>query len=285
MALRLNGPVPRGMYISASRSFISCRPAKLDGRDVLIFGGEPHAPGQEPESAERLARLERRARALFDVEEVLHRWSTHDNVTMDRLPYVGRLHRAHPNVWVATGFAGWGMTNGTAAGMILADLIGGRFNAWARAYDPLRPQTGARVCGLIRDVVVGTRDLLGAWSTNGASDASAIPRGGSAIVRRGVDRVAVHRDERGALHAVSAVCTHEQCIVRWNDAERSWDCPCHGSRFDVDGEVLHGPAVRALEPVRLVEEPGARSGAENGYPKENHRSELESAVGKEHAER
>lgn len=253
IALRLEGSVPRGMYISVGGEFVTMRPTIENGSELLIFGGESHQPGQEPYTVQRLAQLEQRARKLFPVAEVRYRWATHDNVTGDGLPFIGQMRRQNRNVFVATGFAGWGMSNGTASGMILADLVTGEANPHAEAFDPLRGQMQSRVSGLVRDMVVGSRALLGAFrSTDKPKSVEQLAPGGGAIFSDGLDRIAVHRDDEGALYSVGAVCTHLQCIVRWNNAERTWDCPCHGSRFDVDGGVLHGPAV---EPLACVEPP------------------------------
>lgn len=250
MALEVDGVVPRGMHISVGGEFVTLRPAVVDGTELLIFGGEKHSPGQEPDTRARLRRLEERARSMFRVRSVRHWWATHDNVTGDGLPFIGRLKSRHEHVYVATGFAGWGMSNGTASAMILADLVTGTANPHASVFDPQRTQVGATLKGCVRDIVDTSRTLLGGFDADDApDDIERISRGGGAIVSHGTERLAVHRDDDGDVHAVDAVCTHLQCTVRWNDAERSWDCACHGSRFDVDGEVLHGPATRPLPRV------------------------------------
>lgn len=144
------------------------------------------------------------------------------------------------------------MSNATAAAVLLTDMVLGRENPWQDVYDPARALLTTSVAGLARDAVVGVKDLLGGFGPKvSAPDALSVPAGEGRIVDHGPEKVAVYRDDEGGLHAVSAVCTHLQCIVRWNSADRSWDCPCHGSRFDTNGQVVHGPAVSNLPVVDL----------------------------------
>jgi nitrite reductase/ring-hydroxylating ferredoxin subunit len=154
------------------------------------------------------------------------------------------------NVYIITGDSGNGMTHCTIGAMIVTDLIMGRANPWASIYDPAR-----KVRRGISEFVSEQADVLsryGEWVTGGEVDsAQEIAAGAGAIMRDGTRKLAMYRDEHGELHALSAKCTHLGCVVHWNSAERSWDCPCHGSRFDTDGAVLHGPAASALEAVTL----------------------------------
>jgi glycine/D-amino acid oxidase-like deaminating enzyme/nitrite reductase/ring-hydroxylating ferredoxin subunit len=249
----LRGPVPRGMGISASRAFHSLRPQRVPGRDVLLVGGEPHHTGQEADTSALVRRLAAWATEKFPVEEIRWRWATHDNVTPDHVPFVGPLTPRSKNVLVATGFGGWGMSNGTAAGMLLSDLVRGRANPWRELYDPARETSGDTLKALVHDATVETQDLVEEPTSRPASEGPLQP-GEGRIVDSGFDKLAVHLDDAGKRHAVGAACTHLGCLVKWNSAERSWDCPCHGSRFDPDGHVLHGPAVRDLPREGTVDE-------------------------------
>jgi glycine/D-amino acid oxidase-like deaminating enzyme/nitrite reductase/ring-hydroxylating ferredoxin subunit len=246
-AVRIRGEVPRGMYISAGADFHSLRPQKVHGEDALIVGGGPHRTGQAPDTMALVRGVEDWARSHFDVEAFLYRWATQDNVTSDRLPLVGRLASDTPHLYVATGFGGWGMTNGTVAGHLLADLVLERENRWESLYDPARLGTAKKAAAHVKDAVGVAKDLMGAYD-KGPPTKEAVPPGEGHIVECGFEKVAVYRDEDGRIHEMSAVCTHMQCLVRWNSAERTWDCPCHGSRFDPLGRVLHGPATRPLDP-------------------------------------
>jgi glycine/D-amino acid oxidase-like deaminating enzyme/nitrite reductase/ring-hydroxylating ferredoxin subunit len=255
LALRIDGPVPRGLYISTDPNFRSMRPQPHEGGDLLILGGEPHRPGQGGDTAEMVRRLEAWGRERFRVRSVEYRWATQDNVTPDRVPYVGRLVPGSKRVFVATGFGGWGMTNATAAGMLLTDLVQERENPWADLFDPRRGFLASTVSGLAKDAVVGVKDLLGRYGGEEPEGPEAVRPGEGRIVDHFGEKVAVHRDRDGTLHAVSAVCTHLQCLVRWNPADTSWDCPCHGSRFDASGRVIQGPAVSDLPTVDLAGRP------------------------------
>jgi glycine/D-amino acid oxidase-like deaminating enzyme/nitrite reductase/ring-hydroxylating ferredoxin subunit len=249
-----SGAAPQGMYLSTEspahtvRSHPTARGA-ASTEEMVIAGGESHKTGQGGDTAERVARLERWARERFDVRSIEYRWSTQDNMPVDGVPFIGRLAPFQKRLWVATGFMKWGLTNGTAAGMILTDLIGGRENPWASLFDSTRFKPLASAKELVKENAnVGAHfvgDHLGRPDVRSVEELSP---GEGGIVRRGASKVAAYRSEDGTLHAVSAVCTHLGCQVKWNRAERSWDCPCHGSRFDVSGRVIQGPAVKDLEP-------------------------------------
>jgi Rieske Fe-S protein len=166
------------------------------------------------------------------------------------VPFVGELAPHLDHVYVATGFGGWGMTNGTAAGRLLADTILGRENAWQAVFDPtrlrLRSSLGSLVDHNTHAVRPVVEDTLRGPPDRGWSD---LERGNGRVIDLDGDPVGVSRDDAGEVHAVTAVCTHLGCLVEWNDGERSWDCPCHGSCFDYDGTVIDTPAVDDLEPV------------------------------------
>jgi glycine/D-amino acid oxidase-like deaminating enzyme/nitrite reductase/ring-hydroxylating ferredoxin subunit len=251
LAVRLRGPAPKGMYISAASDFHSFRRHPSEAGELLLVGGEPHLPGHVPDTALLVRRLAGWAREHFPVEDVLYRWATHDNVTQDRVPCVGRLTPSTPNVLVATGFGGWGMTNGTAAGLLLADLVLGRDNPWRELYDPARAGAAMTLQTAVHDAVEEVKSLTETPPPPPGGGARLRPGEGH-VVDWGYDKLAIARDARGRDHVLVAACTHLGCLVRWNTAEQSWDCPCHGSRFDIDGHVLHGPAVKDL-PMHDVE--------------------------------
>jgi glycine/D-amino acid oxidase-like deaminating enzyme/nitrite reductase/ring-hydroxylating ferredoxin subunit len=239
--------VPDGMFISTETPVHSIRSTPLDGRRLLLVGGEGHKAGQEKDTRRRYAALEAWAGSRFGASQVEYRWSTHDNYSADRVPFVGKLTRRTDHVYVATGFSGWGMTNGTVAGMVLSDAILGRPNAWAALYDSTRLP---RVRGLGRllkeNTNAGTRWMADRLpGRKGTVDE--VPVGEGRIVELNGERAAVYKDEQGALTALSPACTHLGCIISWNTAEGTWDCPCHGSRFDTNGRVIQGPAVKDLE--------------------------------------
>ena len=251
LGLRLNAraSAPQGMYLSTESPSHTVRSHPTPDGELVIAGGESHKVGQADE-AERVQRLEAWAKARFDVRSIEYRWSTQDNMPVDSLPYIGRLLPFQTGIWVATGFLKWGLTNGTAAGLILADLIAGRDNAWAATFDATRIKPIASASEFVKENVnVGKRFVGDHLSPPEARSLDEVPRGEGRLVRRGARKVAAYRDDDGALTVVSATCTHLGCQVQWNGAETSWDCPCHGSRFAPDGRVLQGPAVKDLSPA------------------------------------
>ena len=220
-----------------------------DRVDVLIVGGEDHKAAQAKDADERFTRLEAWMRERFpDAGEVEWRWSGQVMETMDGLAFIGRNPLDVANVYIATGDSGMGMTHGTIAGMIISDAILRRDNPWAGLYDPSRARTGAAVEWLKENVNVALQYT--AWLTKGEVESvdEIAPANGAVIVERG-RKVAAYRDERGQLHRMSAVCPHLGCIVAWNPAASTWDCPCHGSRFDKTGQVINGPAAKNLDRV------------------------------------
>jgi glycine/D-amino acid oxidase-like deaminating enzyme/nitrite reductase/ring-hydroxylating ferredoxin subunit len=248
LRLKRGALAPQGMYLSTESPSHTVRSHPTPGGEMVIAGGESHKTGQGGDTAERVARLERWARERFDVASIEYRWSTQDNMPVDGVPFIGRLAPFQKRIWVATGFMKWGLTNGTAAGMILTDLIGGRSNPWADLFDSTRFKPIASAKELVKENAnVGVHfvgDHLGRPDVRSVDE---LAPGQAGIVRRGAGKVAAYREDDGTLHAVSAVCTHLGCQVKWNEAERSWDCPCHGSRFDFTGHLLQGPAVKDLE--------------------------------------
>ncbi len=246
------GPTPasEGMFINAESPTRSVRTAARDGHNVLIVVGESHKTGEEPDTERRYRRLEEWASSRFGVRDFENRWSTQDYFPVDGLPYVGRIGAGPGHVYVATAFRGWGLSNGTAAAMLLSDLITGRGNEWAELYDPARKSHLAST-GFYKEGLEEAAHFVGDRVRVPESSPADVRAGEGRVIKVGGDHVAVYRDPGGEVHALSAVCSHLGCIVSWNPAERSWDCPCHGSRFGYDGEVLQGPAVRNLESKNL----------------------------------
>ena len=211
------------------------------GYDLLIVGGEDHKSGQADDTAQRHARLEDWARARFPIEEIKFTWGGQYMETIDGLAFIGRNPMDKDNVYVVTGDSGMGLTHGTIAGMLLTDLIVARENPWANLYDPSRKPIKAASRFVKEQANVAMQYTT--WLTPGqVSSIAEIQPGTGAVIRRGMSKVAVYRDPRGKPHEMSAVCPHLGCIVRWNTAESTWDCPCHGSRFNPQGKVLNGPA-------------------------------------------
>jgi glycine/D-amino acid oxidase-like deaminating enzyme/nitrite reductase/ring-hydroxylating ferredoxin subunit len=243
------GSVPRALVWDTDDPYVYVRTTPFDdSSDLLIVGGEDHKTGQKDDAPDRFRRLEEWTRRRYPmVQSVEYRWSGQVMEPADGFAMIGPNPDGAENVYLATGDSGQGMTHGTIAGILLADLVLGKANPWAELYDPKRKSLGAIKSMLRENLNVAVQ--YGDWITPGESSFEDIPRGEGRLVRMGAHKVAAYRDEKGLLHLRDASCTHLRCIVDWNSTEKSWDCPCHGSRFDAEGRVLNGPALADLAPV------------------------------------
>lgn len=251
VAAMLATPPPPDMFISASEPIRSLRPWPEGGPQGAIIVGENHPTGDESAGPGRWGELEGWAREHFDVESFEYRWSAQDYSTLDGIPYVGRSPLSE-RTFVATGFAKWGLTNGTAAASMLTDLVTEVPNEHAEHFAAGRIGGVRTVTELVKtNVSTGLVWARGRVQRLSLPEVERLDRGQAAIMSVRGRRVAVYRDPSGELHGVSPTCSHLGCSVAWNDAENTWDCPCHGSRFDVEGRVLTGPATDDLERVQL----------------------------------
>lgn len=248
------GSVPRILLWDTGDPYYYVRletPDPAADHDVLIVGGADHKVGQDAHPEHRYDEIEQWTREHFPMAQAVEfRWSGEVMEPSDGPAYLGRNPMDDENVYIITGDSGNGMTHCTIGAMLVNDLIAGRENPWQSIYDPSR-----KIKHGLSDFIseqANTLSKYGEWAKGSEVDSvHEIAAGEGAIVRDGVRKLAVYRDEHGELHALSAKCTHLGCVVHWNSAERSWDCPCHGSRFDTTGEVLHGPAAVSLEATAL----------------------------------
>ncbi|MDQ3724916.1 MAG: FAD-dependent oxidoreductase [Actinomycetota bacterium] len=243
----VEGTPPPGMHINVDSPTRSIRAVPSEGRELLLVGGEGHRTGEGGDTRERYRRLEEFARRHWQVRSVDYRWSTQDNVTIDQMPYIGRLTPRNERIFMATGFAKWGMTGGTVAALLLADLVRDRENEWEPVFTPNRFQPRAGLKMAEENARVGLHFFGDRLRHRGTRPIEDLAPGEGDIVRHDGEKVAGHRRDDGTLVAVSTRCTHLGCQLNWNTAECCWDCPCHGSRFSPEGKVLQGPAVRELE--------------------------------------
>ena len=219
--------------------------------DLLIVGGEDHRMGRADDAQARFERLEVWARNCYpQLGEVAMRWSSVVYEPLDHAPFIGR-NPGQRNVYVVTGDSRQGLTTGAAAGLILAAVVDGRESPWAAAYDPERkPVKGLGEA--LKDNLAAAADMVGQVAGVDITTVDKLEPEQGGLLRSGAGRIAAYRDAAGALHARSADCTHAPCTVRFNSFERSWDCPCHGCVYDIDGAVLNGPA---FQPLGTVEAP------------------------------
>jgi glycine/D-amino acid oxidase-like deaminating enzyme/nitrite reductase/ring-hydroxylating ferredoxin subunit len=221
--------------------------------DVLIVGGEDHKTGQEDDANRRFGILERWTRTRFPmIENIEYRWSGEVLEPIDGLAFIGRNPLDEPNVFIATGDSGNGMTHGTIAGILITDLIMERENEWADLYEPSR-KTLRALPQFARENLNVAMEYTALVTPGEVDSVAEIEPGRGAVIRRGLTKVAVYKDESGAVHERSAICRHLGCVVGWNTLESTWDCPCHGSRYNAYGHVIQGPANSNLPEVDSTE--------------------------------
>ncbi|HKR23482.1 MAG TPA: FAD-dependent oxidoreductase [Pyrinomonadaceae bacterium] len=243
------GSITRALYWDTLDPYHYLRLQRDRDRDILIVGGEDHKTGQANDCGLRFARLEHWTRERFpQCGAVEFRWSGQVMEPVDYLAFIGRNPLDSENVFIATGDSGQGMTHGTIAGMLLADLIQGRKNRWEDLYSPSRVTLRAfpEYAGENMNVAGQFADYITAGDIDSVEE---LKPGQGAIIREGLSKVAVYRDDNGSVHRRSAVCPHLGCVVSWNTCEKTWDCPCHGSRFNAEGHVYNGPANSGLAAV------------------------------------
>lgn len=254
IAVRLNNAAypPGGIYWSTEQPHHhSIRSYTVGGETYLLVIGEPHKVGQEEDNIQRIHKLEEFVQSRFDVASVEYRWGGQNYRPADGLPYIG-TSAGSEHLYLATGFATDGLLYGVVGAMLITDSIVGRHNPWSETYHRGRftplASAGRFLKENINEAGQYLKNLPGVADEDQLSD---VPPGEGRTVEIDGHKCAVYRSENNHYHVVSAVCPHLKCIVAWNRAERTWDCPCHGSRFDIDGAVIEGPAYQPLAAVTI----------------------------------
>lgn len=245
VAIKAKEKFPGGMYLNAEEPTRSLRAHNASEGELILVVGENHKTGQGEGTNNHYKSLINFANDTFTIEDIPYRWSTQDCMTLDGIPYVGHYNAETPNLFVATGFGKWGMTNSTVSSILLKDLITKGKSPWQDVYNPSRKTIGPSAKNAIIQNANVAGQLLDGKLSNLPKDIDVSPGEGMAVEFDG-KRAGAYRDEGGNLHLVNTTCTHMGCEANWNEAERSWDCPCHGSRFSIDGVVIEGPAVKPL---------------------------------------
>ncbi len=236
---------PRGMFISAENPKRSLRRQNDQEKQLILIGGENHKTGEGKETEFHYNALSSFAKDLFSIDEELYRWSTQDYITIDRVPYIGKLSSSCENIYVATGFGKWGMSGGTNAALMLRDLIIKGSSPYEELFSPSRHITPSSVKNFIIENLDTSKELI-KGKLKISSDNLKLNRDEGRIVEIDEDKFGAYKDTEGTLHLVDITCTHLGCELTWNCAERTWDCPCHGSRFNFKGEIIEGPAIEPL---------------------------------------
>lgn len=252
LAIRLkDNQYPTGLAYDMQEPYHYFRTHHIDGQPYLIVGGEDHKTGHDdPEQA--FVKLEQYVRDHYAVESVVYKWSSQYYIPVDGLPYIGALTSAGGNTYIATGFNGNGMMFGTLSGKIISDQILGVENKYSNLYAPSRLKPVAGFSEFVKENAdVAWHFLADRFGTDELEKISELKRGEAKVVEFQGKKLAIYKDDQGKVRALSPVCTHAGCIVNFNAAEQSWDCPCHGGRFDISGKVISGPPQKDLEQFDL----------------------------------
>ncbi|UTE77661.1 FAD-dependent oxidoreductase [Rossellomorea sp. KS-H15a] len=238
---------PGGMYISADEPTRSLR-YEVDekGEKLILIGGDKHKTGQGKDTMDHYRALEEFGEEVVGVEEIRYRWSAQDLITLDKVPYIGKLTEKHASIFVATGFNKWGMTSGTLAGQILSDQILGNHHIYADIYSPSRFVADPSIKHFFKENLNVAGELMKGKLQIPSKKPGDLEKGEGDVVNLNGRRCGGFRDENGKLHVVDTTCTHLGCETEWNHGDHTWDCPCHGSRFSIDGDVIEGPAKKPL---------------------------------------
>lgn len=249
VAVKSKEPYPGGMYISAESPTRSVRSTPYGDENLLLLSGENHKTGHGINTMKHYEALADFGKEVLGVDEIQYRWSTQDIYTLDKLPYIGQYTSSSDNIFIATGYRKWGMTNGTIAGVILSDLITKGANPFADLYTPSRFHADPDIKRFIEHNADVAYQLVKGKIGMNVKHPEDIAIGEGAHVKINGEKCGAYRDENGNLHIVDATCTHMGCEVEWNDGDNSWDCPCHGSRFSINGDCIEGPTELPLKKI------------------------------------
>ncbi|MFD1040032.1 FAD-dependent oxidoreductase [Virgibacillus byunsanensis] len=251
IAIKSKKDFPGGMYINAESPTRSIRTTSINGEDLWLIGGENHKAGQGKSTMEHYKALQDYATRKFGISDYAYRWSTQDLTTLDKVPYIGRINDDQDAVLIATGFRKWGMTNGTIAAKILSDIIVGSDNPYEELYSPSRFQADPAIKNFTRINADVTKHLIKGKLEYTNHSVKELSQDEATVTRIRGKRAGVYKDKEDKLHALDTTCTHLGCEVEWNSGDRTWDCPCHGSRFSYTGDIVEGPAKKPLDKVEL----------------------------------
>ena len=243
---------PQGLIYNMYDPYNYYRTQVVDDQPYLIEGGYDHKTAHGENNEKCFLQLEAHLRGNFKVKDVVYKWSSQFFEPADGLPYIGRLPGETGNIYVATGYGGNGMVYSSVAAILLTDLLTGNENPYSKLYDPNRIKPVAGFVNFIKHNADVAKQFAGKWFPHEELESLAgLSPGEGKVVKYNNEKIAVYKDDEGTLHAVNPICTHLKCEVKWNGAERSWDCPCHGARYSFDGKVLTGPADADLEIVEV----------------------------------
>ncbi|WP_256757847.1 FAD-dependent oxidoreductase [Cohnella sp. WQ 127256] len=254
LGIRIGQEYNGGMYLSADQPKRSIRVVREGKEPLILVGGEGHKAGQSNCTIKHYETLQSFATSVFDVKEIAYRWSTQDLVTLDKLPYVGQINARTDNIFVATGYRKWGMTNGTVAAHLLKNRVLGIKDRYQDLFDPSRLHADPDIKSFVSENLNVAKELISGKLETVYRSPNSVAVGEGALVLINGKRAGAYRDPDDQLHLVDTTCTHMGCETNWNDGDRTWDCPCHGSRFSYTGEVIEGPAKKPLVKIEFAPE-------------------------------
>ncbi|SEA73743.1 Glycine/D-amino acid oxidase [Thalassobacillus cyri] len=255
-----------GMYLSVDQPVRSVRKSSYEGKEILLIGGESHRTGEGVDTDFHYRALEEFASETFGIKKKLFQWSAQDLFTLDKVPYIGQITKNKDHIYVATGYKKWGMTSGTAAALLLRDQITGKKNPYTELFSPSRFQADPSLKKFFSNNLNVASHLLEGKSERVGFSHEALKKGEGGVIQYNGERAGAYKDEDGQVYLVDTTCTHMGCEVEWNSGEHSWDCPCHGSRFSIEGDVMEGPAKQPLKRLSIDKDTQETDQPENDMP-------------------
>ena len=237
----------KGMHISASVPTLSFRTALYNNKEVLLIGGMDHKTGLPSSYKDTYGKLEEIAKKYYPDSNILFRWNTRDCISLDKIPYIGTFSSCMPNMFVGTGFKKWGMTLSNVAANIIVDKICGNYNKYEYLFKSTRLKPIKNHDEFKNMIVQSTNSLLLDKFKKTQMSFDEIENNSGSIIEVNGEKVGIYKDKTGKIYAVNPICTHLGCLLSWNDIDKTWDCPCHGSRFNFDGTNLYDPAFKNLD--------------------------------------
>lgn len=249
LAVKMDFDFPGGMYLSASSPNRSLRQVTIHGEKYVLLAGESHKTGQGISTIKYYEALADYGKQYFGVKEIAYRWSAQDLTTLDKVPYIGRITDKRGNIFIATGFRKWGMTNSTVAALLIKDLIQANHNRYEALFSPSRFVADPSLKTFIQENVDVAKHLIRGKLQIVPTTIEKLANDEAGYVLMNGQKAGAYKDHDGKVHIVDTTCKHLGCEVEWNSGERTWDCPCHGSRYSIDGEVYEGPTLQPLDQI------------------------------------
>lgn len=240
-----------GMYISASNPIFSYRTALYKGKKILLIGGGDHQTGKPTSYQDSYGLLENEAKKYYPNCEILFKWNTRDCISLDKIPYIGEYSNILPNMYVGTGFKKWGMTSSNVAANIIVDKICGKQNKYEYLFTSTRIKPVKNFDEMKNLLINSTNSLVLDKFKRANMNFDEIKNNSGSVIEINNKKIGIYKDIDGNIYAVNPICTHLGCLLSWNDVDKTWDCPCHGSRFNFKGENIYDPAFKNLDIYNL----------------------------------